>query len=76
MRPSLVCPACGAGDLDVRSYEAMMVLRPDMALFTLACPHCGTRLSSLQSIPASLRDEVTFAAIELGAGMGATEEAS
>ena len=54
----------------------MMVLRPDMALFTLACPHCGTRLSSLLPIPASLREEVEFAAIELGAGMGAPEGAS
>lgn len=73
MRSTVTCPACGATDLDVCSYESMMVLRPDLALFSLVCPHCSTRLSSLQAIPACLRDEVMFAAIELGAGMGAHE---
>ena len=73
MRQSLTCPACGATDLDVRSYESMMVLRSNLALFSLSCPHCATRISSLQPIPASLRDEVMYAAIELGAGMGAHE---
>lgn len=73
MRQSLKCPACGASDLDVRAYDSMMVLRPDLALFSLSCPHCATRISSLQPIPASLRDEVMFAAVELGAGMGAHE---
>lgn len=66
----LSCPACHARGLDVRSYESMMVLHPNIALFTVRCPSCDTRVSSLQPIPASLRDEVDFAAIELHAKMG------
>ena len=73
MRDKINCPACGAEDLNVCSYDSMMVLRPNLALFSLTCPHCATRLSSLMPIPPSLREEVMFAAIELGAGMGAHE---
>ncbi|HIT46093.1 MAG TPA: UDP-N-acetylmuramoylalanyl-D-glutamate--2,6-diaminopimelate ligase [Candidatus Aphodovivens excrementavium] len=65
----VVCPACGAQDLDVCRYDTMMVLRSDLALFTLTCPTCGTKVSSLQRIPLQLREEVRFAAIEVGAGM-------
>ncbi|MCI2242563.1 CpXC domain-containing protein [Adlercreutzia faecimuris] len=70
MHQAVTCPACGEGGLDVASYDSMMVLRPDVALFSLTCPRCGAKVSSLQPIPAALRDEVRFAAIELGAGMG------
>ena len=70
MSRSVTCPACGASDLDVCCYDAMMVLRADFALFTLRCPHCDTTVSSMQPIPPQLRDEVRFAAIEVGAGMG------
>ena len=70
MQTCVKCPACGASDVDVLTYDSMMVLRPDVALFSLTCPRCGAKVSSLQPIPAALRDEVRFAAIELGAGMG------
>lgn len=70
MSSEVTCPACGAADFDVCLYEAMMVVRADLALFTLKCPHCGAKVSSLQPIPSQLRDEVRFAAIEVGAGMG------
>lgn len=73
MQPCVKCPACEAVGLDVRTYDSMMVLRPDVALFSLTCPHCATRVSVMQPIPPSLREEVLFAAIELGAGMGAHE---
>ncbi|MCI8424860.1 MAG: UDP-N-acetylmuramoylalanyl-D-glutamate--2,6-diaminopimelate ligase [Adlercreutzia sp.] len=76
MRPTLTCPACHGAELDVRTFDSMMVLRRDLALFTLTCPQCAARISSLQPIPPSLREEVQFAAIELGAGMGASEEPS
>lgn len=66
----LRCPACGEKDLDVCNYESMMVLRNDIALFTLRCPKCAARISSVQTIPLALREEVRFAAIEVGAGMG------
>lgn len=64
------CPACGAGDVDVCGYDAMMVLRPDVALFTVRCPRCGASVSTMERIPLELREEVRFAAIEVGAGMG------
>ena len=88
----VVCPACGAQDLDVCAYDTMLVVRPDLALFTLECPACGASGSTLQRIPLQLlrvrqgsehrcqkscslrpqlqlREEVRFAAIEVGAGM-------
>ena len=41
------CPACGAQDLDVCAYDTMLVVRPDLALFTLECPPCGASVSTL-----------------------------
>ena len=73
MKVTVKCPTCQATDLDVRAYDSMMVLRPNLALFSLACPHCAATVSAIQPIPPSLREEVQFAAIELGAGMGAHE---
>lgn len=70
MALALTCPSCGARDLDLRDYESMIVLRADLALFSLRCNHCASRISSIQPIPAALREEVRFAAIEIGAGMG------
>lgn len=70
MSQAITCPACGESGLDVAGYDSMMVLRPELALFALTCPRCGTKVSSLQPIPADLREEVRFAAIEVGAGMG------
>lgn len=75
-KAKVTCPACGADDVDVRSYESLMALRSDLALFTLTCPHCAARISALLTIPPELREEVVFAAIELGAGMGAHEGTS
>ena len=70
MSQGVSCPACGSEKLDVRRYDAMMVVRADLALFTLRCPRCGAVVASMQRIPAELLDEVRFAAIEVGAGMG------
>lgn len=73
MAANLTCPACGATDLDVCEYDSMMVLSKDAALFSLRCPQCGAKVSSVHAIPVQLREEVKFAAIEIGAGMGAGE---
>lgn len=70
MSQGVTCPACGATGLDVCRYKAMMVLRADLALFTLKCPHCKAVVSTMQPIPSQLCDEVRFAALEVGAGMG------
>lgn len=66
----LTCPKCGHCDLDLREYRSMMVLSADLALFSLDCPHCATRVATVQAIPPSLREAVGFAAIKAGAGMG------
>ena len=47
MKATVKCPTCQATDLDVRAYDSMMVLRSDLALYALTCPHCATRISSL-----------------------------
>lgn len=64
------CPACGAPDLDVHRYDSMLVVRPDLALFALHCPHCGAAVSAMEPIPSDLCEEVRNAALEVGAGMG------
>lgn len=66
----LSCPHCNAGDIDLHGYESMIVITPESALFTVRCPSCGARVSSLREIPVDMREEVRFAAIEVGAGMG------
>ena len=70
MNTNIQCPKCGATDLDLVRYDSMIVVRSDMAMFTLTCDHCNSKVSSMQPIPLALREEVRFAAIEVGAGMG------
>lgn len=67
MVQTLACPSCSASHLDVRSSDSVMALKADLALFTLRCPTCGTRISSIQPIPDNLRAELRAAAVELGA---------
>lgn len=69
MAASMTCPNCGSDTLDVHDYESMIVVRSDCALFTVRCT-CGARVSSLRAIPADMHEDVQFAAIEVGAGMG------
>lgn len=64
------CPACGTIGIDLCKYKSMMVLRKDVAMFTLRCPHCSETVSMVCTIPDALYDEVSFAAIEVDAGMG------
>lgn len=70
MASQLACPNCEKTGLDVHDYESLIVLTADFALFTVRCPGCGSRVTSVQPIPRDLREEVQFAAIEVGAGMG------
>lgn len=67
MVQTLACPSCSAAQLDVRSSDSIMALKADLALFSLRCPTCGTRISSIQPIPESLRAELHAAAVEVGA---------
>ena len=64
------CPQCGFDEVKFADYDSMIVVTADFALFTFACPRCGFRASTLRLIPGELRDEVSCAAIEVGAGMG------
>lgn len=70
MDPRFECPQCGAVALDVHRFESMIVVTPDYALFTLACPACGQRLSCVRPIPKDMRDQVRSAAHVVGAKMG------
>ena len=67
MVQSLECPACSASKLDVRECESMMALRGNLALFTLRCPTCLVRISTIQPIPIELRGEFHAAARKVGA---------
>ena len=69
MSAPMKCPNCGSEALDVHDYESMIVVTSDHALFTVRCT-CDTRVSSLRAIPIDMREDVQFAAIEVGAGMG------
>ena len=70
MDVSLRCPRCSGTELDLCSYESMIVLSVTHALFTMNCPNCGARVSAVRPIPVQLQEEVRYAAIEVGAGMG------
>lgn len=70
MGANMNCPNCQVTDLDIHGYESMIVVTSDYALFTVRCPNCGTRVSGLRAIPQDMREEVQYAAIEVGAGMG------
>ncbi len=65
---SIACAKCGKRSLDLHACESVMVLRSDLALFGVRCPHCGALSSLLQPIPRDMREELHFAAIEIGAG--------
>ncbi len=66
----LTCPECREASIDFHAYESMIVVAKDYALFTMRCPACGARVSSMQAIPEDMREEVRYAAIQVGAGMG------
>lgn len=66
----LDCPSCGVRDLNLLNYTALMVIRADLGLFTLTCPNCSQKISSIQPIPDELHEEIREAAAEIGAGMG------
>lgn len=57
-------------DLNLLNYSTLMVLKPDMGMFTIECPNCAARVSSIQPIPRELNAEIIEAADEIGAGMG------
>lgn len=66
----MVCPACGMRDLNLDEYVSLLVLKPQLGLFTLQCPSCQAKVSSIQPIPAELEPTVIEAAQKLNAGMG------
>ena len=75
MASKLQCPTCLEAKLSLSSYDSMMVIAPRLALFTLHCPRCGTRVSAIQPIPEELKADVERAAWSVGAGMGAGKDA-
>lgn len=67
---SITCPSCGIGKLNLFDYTSLMVIRPELGLFSMVCPECQTKISSMQPIPPSLFDEIRSAAASVDAGMG------
>lgn len=68
----MVCPSCGTRDLNLRNYSSLLVLKEKVGLFTLVCPSCNAKVSSIQPIPDDLDDSIANAAAMLSAGMGHT----
>lgn len=66
----MICPSCGARDLNLLEYTSLMVLKPQMGLFTIVCPSCQAKVTSIQPIPLELEPSIAQAAEVLGAGMG------
>ena len=66
----MVCPTCGRMDLNLLNYSGLMMIRSDLGLFTMDCPNCSAKVSSVQPIPAELKEEVRQIADSIGAGMG------
>lgn len=66
----LICPNCGKRDLNLLNYSALMAVRDDLGLFTLTCPNCNEKVSSIQPIPEELMPELQEVADALGCGMG------
>ena len=64
------CPKCTSDRIDVLEYESMVVLSKEHALFTMRCPSCKARVSTVQEIPIELLEDVRNAARAVGAGMG------
>ncbi len=67
---TLFCPSCNMRDLNLTDYISLMVVKPGLGLFTLECPNCRAKITSIQAIPPELSDTVNKAAAELNAGMG------
>lgn len=70
VQTTMVCPSCGAATLSLFEYNSLMALRLDLGLFTIECPNCKAKISSIQPIPLQLQKEVVRTAAEVNAGMG------
>lgn len=70
VQTTMVCPSCGAATLNLFEYNSLMALRLDLGLFTIECPNCKAKISSIQPIPLQLQKEVVRTAAEVNAGMG------
>ncbi len=66
----MICPSCGARDLNLLDYASLMVLKPRVGLFTMQCPTCQAKVTSIQAIPPELDEGILAAAEMLDAGMG------
>lgn len=64
------CPMCGSMDLDVHTFESMMMLDHQLAYVTLNCPRCHTLVSTVCVVPPDIAAQAAYVARKLGAGMG------
>lgn len=70
MTAHISCERCGNTMFDLTKYRSIMLVSADKALFTLDCPHCGSKVTALCAIPDSLRSRILQGAAEVDAGMG------
>lgn len=70
MQFMMICPSCGETALNLFEYSSLMALRSDLGLFTIECPNCSAKTSSIHPIPLQLQKEVVRKAAEVNAGMG------
>lgn len=56
-------------DLNLLNYNGLIVIRPNVGFFTLICPNCNARFSSIQPLPEEIIAEVNEVANEIDAGM-------
>ena len=64
------CAFCGSTEFDLHEFDTMMVLCPELALFSLPCPYCGTQVAAVCVIPHDMQALVRESAAMVGAGMG------
>ena len=64
------CVNCGSTEFDLHDFDTMMVLCPELALFSLKCPYCATQVAAVCVIPQDMMGLVRESAVEVGAGMG------
>ena len=70
MNIEVICPTCGPARVRFEDYDSMIVLSRNLALVTFLCPNCGTRLTFMSTLPASVQPRATAALAQVGADDG------
>lgn len=66
----VICPTCGPARVRFEDYDSMIVLERNLALVTFLCPDCGTHLTFMSTLPASVQPRAAAALAQAGADDG------